>query len=148
MRKSLLDMIETGTCAFADFREGGVVGVAALNKALEGLELHSMILGRPTEPELPLRSVLAEVRRVLLHSNGLGMSGTNDLDLELLKEITSLHTRQKKLFAIHAGEKDRSDIEKALSLEPDLLIHLTNATKKDIDEVAEDRSSGCCLPEI
>ena len=54
MRKSLLDMIETGTCAFADFREGGVLGVAALNKALEGLKLYSMVLGRPAEPELPL----------------------------------------------------------------------------------------------
>ena len=46
-------MIETGTYAFADFREGGVLGVAALNKALEGLELYSMVLGRPAEPELP-----------------------------------------------------------------------------------------------
>jgi len=137
MRKSLLDMIETGTCAFADFREGGVVGVAALNKALEGLELYSMILGRPAEPESPLEVVLAEVRRVLLYSNGLGMSGTNDLDLELLKEIVACTRDSKKLFAIHAGEKDRNDIEKALSLEPDLLIHLTNATKKDLEDVAD-----------
>lgn len=137
IRKSLLDMIGTGTCAFADFREGGVVGVAALNKALEGLELHSMILGRPTEPQLPLEVVLAEVRRILLHSDGLGMSGANDLDMELLQEISARTRDRKKLFAIHAGEKDRSDIEKALSLEPDLLIHLTHATKKDLDEVAQ-----------
>jgi cytosine/adenosine deaminase-related metal-dependent hydrolase len=137
IRKSLLDMIETGTCAFADFREGGVVGVAALNKALEGLELHSLIFGRPTEPQLPLEVVLAEVRRVLLHSDGLGISGANDLDMELLQEIVACTRDRKKLFAIHAGEKDRSDIEKALSLEPDLLIHLTHATKKDLDEVAQ-----------
>lgn len=137
IRKSLFDMIETGTCAFADFREGGVVGVAALNKALEGLELHSMVLGRPAEPELPIQVVLAEVKRVLLHSNGLGMSGTNDLDLDLLRE-TLIQTRNlKKFFAIHAGEKDKSDIEKALSLEPDLLIHMTNATKKDLECVAD-----------
>ena len=75
-----------------------------------------MVLGRPTEPELPLQAVLAEVRRILLHCNGLGMSGTNDLDLELLKEIVTCTRDLKKLFAIHAGEKDRSDIEKALSL--------------------------------
>ena len=137
MRKSLLDMIETGTCAFADFREGGVVGVAALNKALEGLNLHSMILGRPTEPELPLQVVLAEVRRILLRSTGLGMSGANDLDLELLENIATCTRKHRKFFAIHAGEKDTSDIEKALSLEPDLLIHLTNATKKDLEDVAD-----------
>ncbi len=137
IRKSLFDMIETGTCAFADFREGGVVGVSALNKALEGLQLHSMVLGRPTEPELPLQVVLAEVRRVLLHSNGLGMSGTNDLDMELLKNIVTYTRDLNKFFAIHAGEKNRSDIEKALSLEPDLLIHLTHATKKDLEVVAD-----------
>jgi cytosine/adenosine deaminase-related metal-dependent hydrolase len=139
MRKSLFDMIETGTYAFADFREGGVVGIAALNKALEGLDLHSMILGRPTDPELPLKVLLDEVRRVLLHSNGIGMSGTNDLDIKILEEIAT-HTRDlKKFFAIHAGEKNRSDIEKALSLEPDLLIHLTNATKKDLEYVADSK---------
>ena len=137
IRRSLFDMIETGTCAFADFREGGVVGVAALNKALEGLELRSMVLGRPAEPELPLQVVLAEVKRVLLHSRGLGMSGANDLDIELLEEIVTCTRDLKKFFAIHAGEKDRSDIEKALSLEPDLLIHMTNATRRDLDNVAD-----------
>jgi cytosine/adenosine deaminase-related metal-dependent hydrolase len=137
MRKSLLDMIETGTCAFSDFREGGILGVEALNKALEGLELHSMILSRPAKPELPLKAVLAEVSRVLLRSSGLGMSGINDLDFELLEEIVACARERKKLFAIHAGEKDRSDIEKALILEPDFLIHLTNATKKDIESVAD-----------
>ncbi len=137
MRSSLLDMIETGTCAFADFREGGVLGVAALNKALEGLKLNSMVLGRPAEPELPPQAVLAEVRRILLRCNGLGISGTNDLDLELLEEIVTCTRHSKKLFAVHAGEKDRSDIEKALSFEPDLLIHLTNATKRDLESVAD-----------
>lgn len=131
-------MVGTGTCAFADFREGGVVGVAALNKALEGLELHSLVFGRPSEPQLPLEVVLAEVRRILLHSDGLGMSGANDLDMELLQEISSCTRDRKKLFAIHAGEKNRSDIEKALSLEPDLLIHLTHATEKDLDEVTQE----------
>jgi len=137
MRKSLLDMIETGTCAFADFREGGVVGVSALNKALEGLKLHPMILGRPAEPELPLPVVMAEVRRILLHSSGLGISGANDLDLELLESIAACTRQYRKFFAIHAGEKDASDIEEALSLEPDLLIHLTNATKRDLEYVAD-----------
>jgi cytosine/adenosine deaminase-related metal-dependent hydrolase len=137
MKKSLMDMVETGTCAFADFREGGVVGVAALNKALEGIKLRSMVLGRPSEPELPLQVVLAEVQRILLSSNGLGMSGTNDLDLELLDNLAAFTHQHDKFFAIHTGEKDTSDIENALSLEPDLLIHLTKATKRDLEFVAD-----------
>jgi len=137
MRKSLFDMIETGTYAFADFREGGVLGVEALNKALEGLEIHAMILGRPEKPELPLRVILNEVKKVFLYSNGIGISGANDLDLVILEEIATYTRDMKKFFAIHAGEKNRSDIEKALSLEPDLLIHLTTATKKDLEHVAD-----------
>ena len=137
MRKSLFDMIETGTCAFVDFREGGILGIEALNKALEGLEIHSRILGRPEKPELPLIVVLDEVKRVLLNSNGIGMSGANDLDLVILEEIANYTRDLKKLFAIHAGEKNRNDIEKALSFEPDLLIHLTTATKKDLEYVAD-----------
>ncbi len=137
IRRALLDMIETGTCAFADFREGGVVGVAALNKALEGLEIHSTVLGRPTEPGMPLQAVLAEVQRIVLHCKGLGISGANDLEHGRLNEIVSYTKSLNKMFAIHAGEKDRSDIEKALSLEPDLLIHLTHASKKDLEVIAE-----------
>ncbi|WP_440956680.1 amidohydrolase family protein [Methanosarcina sp. Mfa9] len=137
IRRSLLDMIETGTCAFADFREGGVVGAAALNKALEGLNLHSLVYGRPDKPELALETVLNEIKRVLLHSDGLGMSGANDLDFKRLEEIAACTRKRNKLFAIHAGEKKRDDIEKALSLNPDLLIHLTKAEKKDLDQVAD-----------
>ncbi|MDD3042991.1 MAG: amidohydrolase family protein [Methanosarcinaceae archaeon] len=137
MKRTLLDMIETGTCAFADFREGGPVGVSALNDALQGLELESLILGRPLAPEKPLQVVLSEVKRVLLHSSGLGMSGANDMNSELLREIAGFTKKQKKLFAIHAGEKKRDDIEKALSLEPDFLVHLTKANKKDLKTVAD-----------
>jgi hypothetical protein len=107
MKGLLLDMIGTGTCAFADFREGGVVGVAALNKALEGLELHSLILGRPTEPQLPLEVVLAEVRRILLHSNGLGMSGANDLDMELLQEIAACTRDRKSSLQSMQGKRQK-----------------------------------------
>ncbi|MDD2438682.1 MAG: amidohydrolase family protein [Methanosarcinaceae archaeon] len=137
MRRTLLDMIETGTCAFADFREGGVVGVSALNEALQGLELESLVLGRPLEPENPREVLLNEIKRIFLHSNGLGMSGANDMDSGRLREIAAFTKKQKKVFAIHAGEKNRTDIEQALSLEPDFLVHLTNANAKDLQRVAD-----------
>jgi cytosine/adenosine deaminase-related metal-dependent hydrolase len=137
MKATVLDMLATGTCAFADFREGGVVGVLALKEALEDIDIDAVILGRPNRTEPPIKDVLEEVDRVLREADGLGMSGTNDLDMEIVQSINEHVKKQKRLFAIHAGEKNSSDIASALSLHPDILIHLTNAERDDLAIVAD-----------
>ncbi|MDD1696331.1 MAG: amidohydrolase, partial [Methanoregula sp.] len=38
---------------------------------------------------------------------------------------------------LHAGERDASDVDGALALDPDLLVHCTHATKKQLRECAE-----------
>ncbi|MHC1575770.1 MAG: amidohydrolase family protein [Methanosarcinaceae archaeon] len=137
MRASIMDMLSTGTCAFADFREGGVVGLMALKEVLKGVCIDSIILGRPASTEGMLEDILSEIDRVLRNGDGLGMSGTNDMDMELLRQAAG-HTRKwKRFFAIHAGEKSRTDIEDALSLEPDMLIHLTQADTADLNAVSD-----------
>ncbi|MBN1134191.1 MAG: amidohydrolase family protein [Methanosarcinaceae archaeon] len=137
MKVTVLDMLATGTCAFADFREGGVVGVMALKEALDDFNMDALILGRPNKTEPPIKDVLEEVDRVLREADGLGMSGTNDMDMEIFQSINEHVKKQKRLFAIHAGEKNNSDIASALSLYPDILIHLTNAECSDLAIVAD-----------
>ena len=137
MRATILDMITTGTCAFADFREGGVLGVLALKEAIGDLDIEPLIFGRPDKPYAPTEDVLGEVDRVLRNANGIGISGVNDMDSGLVRALLEYTREQKRLFAIHAGEKDRTDIEEALSLEPDMLIHMTNAIKSDISMTAD-----------
>jgi cytosine/adenosine deaminase-related metal-dependent hydrolase len=39
MRRSLMEMVDTGTCAFADFREGGEEGLLRLTEAARDLPL-------------------------------------------------------------------------------------------------------------
>ena len=46
MRKSMTSMIKKGITTFIDFREGGLEGVYLLKKALVGLPIRSIILGR------------------------------------------------------------------------------------------------------
>ncbi len=137
MRSTILDMITTGTCAFADFREGGVLGVLALKEAIGDLDIGSLIFGRPDKPDASTEDVLGEVDRVLRNANGLGISGVNDIDSGMVRAMLEYTREQKRLFAIHAGEKDRTDIEEALSLKPDMLIHMTNANKSDISMTAD-----------
>lgn len=131
MYSSLQDMKKTGTSAFIDFREGGGEGVAALKEALSlARGLQCRVLGRPVE----------SIDEVLSVSDGIGASGANDVEWSLLVEMREAAARAGKLFAIHAGEKDRSDIAPALELEPDFLVHLTQGRREDFRRAAD---QGC-----
>ncbi|WP_292463087.1 amidohydrolase family protein [Methanolobus sp.] len=136
MGHSIRDMIMTGTGAFADFREGGLQGVLALEEAVDGLGVECIKLGRPRDPSVNKEVVHREIEQVLERADGIGMSGANDTDMHILEEIRTHTKRNKRIFAIHAGENDRSDIKKALSLEPELLIHLTKAQASDLKDIS------------
>ncbi|MHC1631239.1 MAG: amidohydrolase family protein [Methanotrichaceae archaeon] len=127
MRRSLLDMKATGTCAFADFREGGPVGVEMLQEALEGIPLISRILGRPDSGS------------VQVHHDcwGLGISSTRDYSSQWIEEAVESARSSGKKIALHAGESGTDDIQDALRLEPDFLVHLSQASTEDLKEVAD-----------
>jgi cytosine/adenosine deaminase-related metal-dependent hydrolase len=42
------------------------------------------------------------------------------------------------MIAFHAGERDRFDVDQALSFEPDLLVHCTYATRSQLRRCAEE----------
>lgn len=127
MKASLNDMVKTGTCAFCDFREGGLAGIQALNEALgTDPRIESLVMGRPDKDMDYLDSC-----------DGTGLSSMNDMELEFVRDIVKQTRGKKKRFAIHAGERDLNDISSALELEPDFLIHLTNADEKNIKYIAD-----------
>lgn len=128
MKASIKDMIKTGTCAFCDFREGGLGGVMALQEAL-GTDpgIDPRIFGRPYDKDM----------NYLDSCDGTGLSSTNDIELELISDIVDQTRKKRKQFAIHAGERDPIDISGALAFEPDFLIHLTSAGEENIKAVAD-----------
>lgn len=127
MRGSLLYMARSGTSAFADFREGGADGVEMLLEAMEGTGIVGRIMGRP------------DPGSVHLHKDcwGIGISSTKDHPWSWVEEVVEAARSEGKKVALHAGESDRDDIEEALSLSPDLLVHLTRAEPRDLRMVAE-----------
>jgi len=127
MRRSLQDMAATGTCAFADFREGGPDGLKMLFEAAEDLDLISRVLGRP----------LHGCTEISKDCWGIGISSTRDFDRMLLEECVAAARKKGQAVAIHAGEASDDDIQDALSLEPDFLVHLGQARKEDLQKVAE-----------
>ncbi|WNY26222.1 amidohydrolase family protein [Methanolapillus millepedarum] len=145
MESAVWELFLNGVGVFADFREGGLEGTVALLKAVSntGKDIFPFVFGRPGHVygigsnDHPNMDFLEEVRDILEVADGIGLSGANDLDDYVLTKITSkTHLKRKKL-AIHAGEKDRSDIKEALALSPDLLIHMTHANDLDLKKAAD-----------
>lgn len=120
MHASIRDMIHGGTGGCADFREGGRTGVAALLEAAEGLPFRPLIFGREGGEEI---------------ADGLGISGTRDT-ADAGSQAAGARLAGKKI-ALHAGERDAKDVDDALALDPDMLIHCTHATRKQLRECAE-----------
>jgi cytosine/adenosine deaminase-related metal-dependent hydrolase len=129
MEATVLDMIATGTTTFADFREGGISGAKALRDATKDRPIDVKIFGRPNGGDLDA---------LLKVVDGIGISTTNDFDLEYLSDLVEEVRREDGQIGIHAGEKDRSDIEDAVGLQPDHLVHMCAATKDDLRMVGDE----------
>ncbi|MBN1762729.1 MAG: amidohydrolase family protein [Methanomicrobia archaeon] len=143
MRATVEDMVATGTQLFADFREGGVLGVKALKEAFDLAEgqnrLRTKIFGRPargleTEDTTELFEVI----------DGIGISSVADYPLATVKALAAETKRRKKMFALHAGERNAEDIPDALELEPDFLVHLLSASPHDF-RVMHDKNIGAVV---
>jgi len=110
MRRSLSFMERAGTGAFLEFREGGVPGVEAIEAALDGLAIEGVILGRETIDAMAA-------------ADGFGASGARDGEFGAERSATR---EAGKLFGIHAGERDSDDVNPALDLDPDFLVHMVH----------------------
>jgi len=121
MVRSLRYMQAGGTAACIDFREGGVEGVRAIQEAAEGLDVEPVVLGRETVEAMEL-------------ADGFGASGAADADFARERNATA---RAGKLFGIHAGEVGPGDINPALDLEPDFLVHMVYAEEIHLERVED-----------
>jgi cytosine/adenosine deaminase-related metal-dependent hydrolase len=120
-RRSLQFMEATGTAATLEFREGGVEGVHALREAADGLAVEPYAFGRGDPGVVDV-------------ADGYGASGA--ADGEFGRERNAARQADKP-FAIHAGEVDASDINPALDLDPDLLVHMVHAEQLHLDRVED-----------
>ena len=121
MRRTLRFMTQTGTVSCLDFRESGVEGARALRDAARPVDADPFIFGSGDQSVLDV-------------ADGFGASGAND------DEFTDQRgaARERGVpFAIHAGEPDPTDIDPALDLEPDLLVHMVHADQPHLERVAD-----------
>jgi cytosine/adenosine deaminase-related metal-dependent hydrolase len=124
MTRSLSYMARAGTAAHVEFREGGVDGVDAIERAGADSMVESVVLGRETVDAME-------------RGDGFGASGANDADFDRERNATR---RAGKLFGIHAGEVDETDVNPALDLDPDFVVHMVHATEMHLERL-EDRGT-------
>jgi cytosine/adenosine deaminase-related metal-dependent hydrolase len=133
MKRALGIMSDSGTALFGDFREEGRPGIRSLRSALEGTPVDVRVFGRPESPD----PKDAELEDLLAESDGIGMSALADWPYDLLRRLSKKAKASDKLFAMHASETDREDIDLILDLKPDFLVHMCKATEGDLEACAK-----------
>jgi len=133
MEESIDIMIRSGTKYFCDFRENGILGISQIKTALQLWNIYSAILSRPES----LTYNKNEMDLLLKNSDGIGLSSISDWDYSELKKVAKHTKNKKKIFAIHASERIREDIDTVLDLKPDFLVHMTKAEESDFILVKE-----------
>jgi len=162
IQSSCLSMIRKGITTFIDFREGGVEGVNILQRASFGIPIRPVILGRidfyqdfksiKTNSSIP-ESKKSDLKNLLNNCDGIGISGPNEFSDSALRHFS----KQKKICAIHSAETEesnatsskvtgKSETERALLAKPDFLVHMTHASKKDLQLVSKNKSSIVVCP--
>lgn len=131
MKKAINIMENCGTNVFIDFREGGLRGVEMLKEALKERKIKAIILGRPKK----LFYDEKEMEELLGKCHGIGISSISDWNEEELQMVVEHVKEKNKIFAMHASENRREDINKILDLKPDFLVHLCKATEDDLNEI-------------
>lgn len=129
MRSYASELVSGGVGRFLDFREGGVEGAAMLRRASG----KAVIFGRPTSPEFDAN----EMDALLDIADGIGISSVSDVDRRYIESIADAVRRRGKHLALHVSERIREDIDFVMSLEPDLVIHMCEATDADLRRCAD-----------
>jgi len=131
MKDAIQTMMVNGIICFFDFRENGIQGIDLLKNALKQFLIHSHILSRPKD----LIYDEKEMRLLLERSDGIGLSSITDWKYDDVIAIAEHTRKRKKYFSLHASERIRENIKKIIDLHPDFIIHMTKASKTDLEAV-------------
>jgi cytosine/adenosine deaminase-related metal-dependent hydrolase len=142
MEKSIDIMIKSGTKYFCDFRENGILGISQLKAALQFWKINSLILARPDLLEYNKN----EVDILLKNSNGIAISSISDWDYSELQKIARDTREKNKIFALHASERIRENIDDILDLKPNFLVHMIKASESDLIRAKGDKISIIICP--
>jgi len=153
MRNTAKSMVKKGITTFVDFRESGLGGVLLIQKALSGIPIRAVILGRieyyqsknNIKKNTPIpQSSIHQLEFLLENCDGLGISGSNensDFALEQLSKtngIRAIHCAESKQSCLKSKQTTRkTESQRCMLLKPNFLVHMTHASKSDLKLVSK-----------
>ncbi|RAP49624.1 MAG: hypothetical protein BZ133_07365 [Methanosphaera sp. SHI613] len=151
MHEEAKEMLYSGISTFIDFREGGIEGVKLLKKAVYDLPINACILGRCNEyydPSTTPEQARLLTRELLQYCDGVGLSGVQDVDTEIMMQIAQVCNDEDKLAVIHVAEyydlqeksiqlTNQTEIERALRAGFTTIVHATQPVLQDLDLLME-----------
>lgn len=133
LRDGLEEVRASGATRAIDFREQGPEGARLAQAAAEGLDVDMTVLGRPSRPQV-WEDEAAELAPLV---DGIGISGLGDQPPSVSRAQARFCHEHDLILALHHSEGEREDLDAALALEPDLLVHGTHFTREDAARAAE-----------
>jgi cytosine/adenosine deaminase-related metal-dependent hydrolase len=127
----LNELESEGISTFIDFRENGIDGINLLQKALKGNPINSMIFSRPKNLQFSNKEIIDLLKK----SDGIGISSIEDYNYDDIALIAELTKKKHKQFALHVSERIQESIRSILDLKPNFIIHMTQSSKKDLEQV-------------
>lgn len=160
MTQSMKDMLASGTTTFVDFREGGFEGIHLIDEASNSVPIRKIVLGRHEsfhDPNTKKADIKKTTRNLLKSCDGIGLSGFGEIRDEITSLITKICKKQGKISAIHVAEykelqKDsvkltgKSEVQRAIDSDFDVLIHLTAPIGNDLKLLSDSNCSVVCCP--
>ena len=146
MHETAKEMLYSGISTFIDFREGGIKGIELLKRAIYDLPINACILGRSDKyydsTTTPNEARLI-TRELLQHCDGIGLSGVEDVDSEIMLQIAEVCNQEGKLAMIHVAEyydlqeqsvqmTNQTEVERALRAGFTNLVHVTYPIMQDL----------------
>ncbi|MCE7698915.1 MAG: amidohydrolase family protein, partial [Methanobacterium paludis] len=153
MTESMRYMLETGTTTFVDFREGGSEGIKLLDEASKGIPIKKIVLGRHEsflDPDAESSTIKSNAKKILRSCDGIWLSGFGEISNETAKIITDTCSKEGKISSIHVAEYEKvqedslmlhgkTEVQRALEVDFDLLVHLTSPMDNDLKNVGKSR---------
>ncbi|MCR5025846.1 MAG: amidohydrolase family protein [Methanobrevibacter sp.] len=160
MRASMIEMLESGTTHFIDYREGGLKGVKLLKEASKGIPITPIILGRDDSfygDDPDLSKVKIAIRKLLKEADGIAPSGFGEITDDVAKLIVEECAKAGKISSIHVAESesnqsdslnkfDKTEIERGVESNFNQLVHCTNPKNDDLDLIKKSSANIVVCP--
>ncbi|PTD93381.1 chlorohydrolase [archaeon SCG-AAA382B04] len=142
IKKAIDNGFAHGVTHFCDFREGGIKGSKLLNEVKKQKIPNVKLFGRPNKITTP------EIEKLKKYIDGLGLSSVNDFSPNELTKIKKKSGNNNLKIALHAAESEKgqkksikdtgkTEIERAIELGPEFLVHVTHPIKNDLELIEE-----------